>query len=297
MAAMERRRERDNLLARELSRGQFGENVQPHEADLQMGQLSTGTCRGLRVPGSPQACGWSSPVDHRQRDRKHHDDIDECGTNTSNCEQVCTNTNGSFVCSCYLGFSTNVTNSSLCDDIDECATSTSNCQQICTNAIGSFICSCVPGFSIDEANPLHCVDIDECATKTSNCQQICTNVIGSFICSCDPGLSIDEANPSFCVASTTFASAAATRSTEQSTTMTPYTTESTSTVPEPSTTATASTEPPPAGVGAATRPKLTCCPCQSGPDQRKIPTEQDLHPQRLLHHPWIGLLTAHRILA
>ncbi|XP_078266387.1 uncharacterized protein LOC144599410 [Rhinoraja longicauda] len=126
------------------------------------------------------------------------------------CQQICTNAIGSFICSCYSGFSIDEAKPSLCVDIDECGTKTSHCQQICTNAIGSFICSCDPGFSIDEVNPLFCV---EPSTTTATA-------------------STTSATTSETTASTTFASAAATRSTEQSTTMTPYTTESTSTVPD-----------------------------------------------------------------
>ena len=42
-------------------------------------------------------------------------DIDECATNTSTCEQLCTNTIGSFLCSCIDGFRLNVTDNSTCD--------------------------------------------------------------------------------------------------------------------------------------------------------------------------------------
>lgn len=31
-------------------------------------------------------------------------DIDECALQTSGCNQICANTNGSFVCSCNAGF-------------------------------------------------------------------------------------------------------------------------------------------------------------------------------------------------
>ena len=33
-----------------------------------------------------------------------HTDIDECALGISGCNQICTNTNGSYVCSCYLGY-------------------------------------------------------------------------------------------------------------------------------------------------------------------------------------------------
>ena len=31
-------------------------------------------------------------------------DIDECANNTDNCNQTCTNTEGSFVCGCHDGY-------------------------------------------------------------------------------------------------------------------------------------------------------------------------------------------------
>ena len=31
-------------------------------------------------------------------------DIDECSTNKGNCSQICTNTDGSYVCSCQSGY-------------------------------------------------------------------------------------------------------------------------------------------------------------------------------------------------
>ena len=44
-----------------------------------------------------------------------HTDIDECDTNTSTCEQLCSNTIGSFVCSCLDGYRLNITDNSTCD--------------------------------------------------------------------------------------------------------------------------------------------------------------------------------------
>ena len=33
-----------------------------------------------------------------------HTDINECITDTSECNQICTDTNGSYVCDCYSGY-------------------------------------------------------------------------------------------------------------------------------------------------------------------------------------------------
>ncbi len=43
----------------------------------------------------------------------HLVDIDECSTNNGGCAQVCTNTDGSFMCSCNSGFV-------LADDLATC---------------------------------------------------------------------------------------------------------------------------------------------------------------------------------
>ena len=42
-------------------------------------------------------------------------DIDECTANSSTCEQLCSNTIGSFVCSCMDGYRLNITDNSTCD--------------------------------------------------------------------------------------------------------------------------------------------------------------------------------------
>ena len=31
-------------------------------------------------------------------------DVNECSSNNGNCSQICTNTNGSFICSCQIGY-------------------------------------------------------------------------------------------------------------------------------------------------------------------------------------------------
>ena len=43
-------------------------------------------------------------------------DIDECSTSNGGCDQVCTNTVGSFNCSCNSGFSPN-TDGIACDGL------------------------------------------------------------------------------------------------------------------------------------------------------------------------------------
>ena len=134
-----------------------------------------------------------------------------CGANAT-----CSNSVGSFTCSCDSGYSGDGQN---CTDIDECASNNGGCDKnaACSNSPGSFSCSCKTYWSgdgktcsdIDEcasnnggcgavgaykctnnagAAPT-CSDIDECAAGTANCSANanCTNSVGSFACSCKPG--------------------------------------------------------------------------------------------------------------
>ena len=96
----------------------------------------------------------------------HYIDINECSEGTAGCAHVCTDTIGSYICSCdqgyhldsegqtcngksktkiYLAAVENRSNSFLID-IDECNEGTSGCAQTCTNTIGSYNCSCRTGF-------------------------------------------------------------------------------------------------------------------------------------------------------
>ncbi|XP_019628173.1 PREDICTED: uncharacterized protein LOC109472761 isoform X2 [Branchiostoma belcheri] len=107
------------------------------------------------------------------------------------CEQTCTNTTGSFQCSCLVGFSLS-SDGFTCDDVDECTNANGGCDQNCTNSIGSFLCSCETGYSLN-ADGFSCDDINECTTENGGCEQMCNNTIGSFQCSCHIGyvLNID----------------------------------------------------------------------------------------------------------
>lgn len=64
-------------------------------------------------------------------------DIDECAVNggTGDCQQVCTNSVGSYKCGCRSGFQ--LKNDRYCVDIDECSIPSLNkCQHTCENNIG-----------------------------------------------------------------------------------------------------------------------------------------------------------------
>ena len=88
-------------------------------------------------------------------------DINEC--TSSPCDHTCTNTAGSYECSCNSGYelgsdglschgmTTEYIAVQSCDlllDIDECS-STTPCEQLCNNTVGSYQCSCNSGYTVD----------------------------------------------------------------------------------------------------------------------------------------------------
>ncbi len=128
-------------------------------------------------------------------------DIDECsedvGTGLQHCgsNTICTNSIGSFSCSCNSGYQNHVANQG-CSDVDECSTNQfPKCQanSDCVNLIGNYECICSAGYT---GNPyVGCTDIDECALGIhENCKDNshCVNTIGSYDCDCNAGY---EGNP------------------------------------------------------------------------------------------------------
>ncbi|XP_078670967.1 uncharacterized protein LOC144911067 isoform X2 [Branchiostoma floridae x Branchiostoma belcheri] len=122
--------------------------------------------------------------------KRRTDSADECATGNGGCAQNCTNTVGSFVCSCEIaGYKLNDDGLS-CDDVDECATGNGGCPQNCTNTVGSFSCSCNTGYRVND-DGISCDDIDECANANGGCEHVCTNTEGSFQCSCHLGQTLN----------------------------------------------------------------------------------------------------------
>lgn len=71
-------------------------------------------------------------------------DVDECDQSTSGkiCQWKCTNTYGSFKCSCPKGYERHPENPRQCVNVDECARNLHNCRagQMCHDTFGAFTC-------------------------------------------------------------------------------------------------------------------------------------------------------------
>lgn len=120
-------------------------------------------------------------------------DIDECSDNP--CSEVCTNTLGSYQCSCSSqGFILSPDNHTCTDQT--CKENNGGCEHVCQPAgAAQYHCACHPGYVLNADNH-NCTDIDECSTDnpgyTHKCAQICHNQPGSYYCECGNGYQLSK---------------------------------------------------------------------------------------------------------
>ncbi|XP_035688794.1 fibrillin-1-like [Branchiostoma floridae] len=110
-------------------------------------------------------------------------DVDECADNPCDEHAVCTNTKGSFTCTCDDGYTGNgLTCTARCSQ-------SCNASALCRSTDGSnYACVCNDGF---EGDGVTCTDIDECLDPDAARCHVehgnCVNTPGSFDCFCNPG--------------------------------------------------------------------------------------------------------------
>ena len=108
-------------------------------------------------------------------------DINECDTNPCDPDATCTNSLGSYSCSCDPGYSGD---GKSCTDNNECANDPCDSNAKCTNTLGSFTCVCNTGFTGDG---LTCSDDNECDFDPCDANASCTNTVGGHTCDCNAG--------------------------------------------------------------------------------------------------------------
>ncbi|XP_059150257.1 fibrillin-1-like isoform X2 [Physella acuta] len=125
-------------------------------------------------------------------------DVDECESVPVVCEQVCTNTEGSYLCSCRDGYRQG-NGSTLCKDIDECVEHTSSCSQLCINKDGNYSCGCLDGYTLQE-DQFSCFLEPDLMDLCKECQQLCNvdNTNFEVHCGCNIGYFMDSSDGFSC---------------------------------------------------------------------------------------------------
>ncbi|XP_058392866.1 adhesion G protein-coupled receptor E1-like, partial [Diceros bicornis minor] len=147
-------------------------------------------CSCLRGFSSPTGNNWNPG----KPGRFACTDINEC-LSSGICPEhsECSNSLGSYRCSCRAGL---FSNNSACEDVDECVDPRA-CPEhaTCHNSPGNYYCFCNPGFVSRSGNTRFlgpggtCEDIDECSQNPRQCglNSICQNLPGSYFCTCHHG--------------------------------------------------------------------------------------------------------------
>ncbi|XP_030844885.1 fibrillin-1 isoform X2 [Strongylocentrotus purpuratus] len=122
----------------------------------------------------------------------NQEDVDECADDPVPCTNgMCTNTIGSFFCTCNDGYIENGARTA-CIDIDECEDDSTLCAKgTCFNTAGSYTCNCDVGFQLDGTG-VNCEDIIECDAGNLCANGMCENNEGSYMCLCIPGFAVDS---------------------------------------------------------------------------------------------------------
>ncbi|CAL1534783.1 unnamed protein product, partial [Lymnaea stagnalis] len=156
----------------------------------------TAAQQGNNVTG--YVCG-PCPVGYSDYDKKCVD-TNECTESNGLCQHNCTNTEGSFICSCRQGFRLDATNKKTCRDVNECEEQTSQCKHTCKNTEGSYNCSCYEGYNL-KSDGYTCELTSNGKRECEHCQHTClfNETTNTASCVCDKGYKPDPNNTNECL--------------------------------------------------------------------------------------------------
>ena len=139
------------------------------QSDCENGGISnTATC----------ACGCDGTG---YSDRLCTADVNECNT-TNPCDTdntvSCTNSIGSYTCTCKTGF-----DGKNCENnINDCQDDSCSFGGTCNDGVASFTCTCAPGYTGDICT----IDIDECEEDPCVNGGVCEDRVNDYYCQCVP---------------------------------------------------------------------------------------------------------------
>ncbi|NWQ75059.1 MATN2 protein, partial [Columbina picui] len=136
------------------------------------------------------ACKCDPRYAQRCASKTCRNELDHCAESNHGCEQLCRNTDDSYVCECSEGF---VINEDLktCTRVDYCALSDHGCEHLCVNGDRSYTCQCFEGYRL-RSDGKTCKHKDICSSVDHGCEHVCVNADESYICQCYEGFALRE---------------------------------------------------------------------------------------------------------
>ena len=116
-------------------------------------------------------------------------DINECSTSNGGCEHSCSNSQGSFSCSCRSGFSLDNNGRTCSGELYAYASFSESLPVIAVVDFFNFYCLVIR-VSDYTSKPLPPADNNECSSNNGGCSQTCINEDGGFRCSCLGGFQL-----------------------------------------------------------------------------------------------------------
>ncbi len=158
-------------------------------------EADNGGCHQVCInkPGTAM-CGCNSGFTLAEDGRSCVDD-NECSLNNGHgpCQDICTNTEGSYKCSCESVIGTYLDEDGhTCQSTDGCHVNNGGCSHKCIDSYSQVFCLCPEGYSL-ASDWKTCKDVDECQKENGECEQMCVNEPGSFSCQCHVGFRKVEA--------------------------------------------------------------------------------------------------------